>query len=33
MWINGRKGFYEFSQIIDEQLKETRENGEPRWAQ
>ena len=25
MWINGRKGFYEFSQIIDEQLKETRE--------
>jgi 4-hydroxy-tetrahydrodipicolinate reductase len=25
MWIKGRKGFYEFSQIIDEQLKETRE--------
>jgi 4-hydroxy-tetrahydrodipicolinate reductase len=24
-WINGRKGFYEFSQIIDEQLKATRE--------
>ena len=25
MWIKGRKGFYEFSQIIEEQLKETRE--------
>ncbi|MFY9556322.1 MAG: dihydrodipicolinate reductase C-terminal domain-containing protein, partial [Blastocatellia bacterium] len=25
-WIAGRKGFYEFSEIIDEQLKQTAES-------
>jgi 4-hydroxy-tetrahydrodipicolinate reductase len=26
-WIAGRTGFYEFSEIIDEELKETRDGG------